>query len=125
MNNAVFTANGTKTGGTLTWTPVAGDVRAAAYNVTFTGYWARARSEGSGGDDASYLGDFNYTGDRYGVRASYLGIGAPLFMVLTFVVFFYCLGSLFDERKILFAKLFGGFGVAVTVEQIQVAQVVV
>ena len=29
----------------------------------------------------------------------YMGIGAPLFMVLTFVVFFFCLGSLFDERK--------------------------
>ena len=29
----------------------------------------------------------------------YMGSGAPLFMVLGFVVFFFCLGSLFDERK--------------------------
>jgi ABC-2 type transport system permease protein len=29
----------------------------------------------------------------------YMGTGAPLFMVLAFVVFFFCLGSLFDERK--------------------------
>jgi hypothetical protein len=35
-NNAVFTANAAKTGGTLTWTPTFADGRAAAYNVTFT-----------------------------------------------------------------------------------------
>ena len=29
----------------------------------------------------------------------YMGTAAPLFMVLGFVVFFFCLGSLFDERK--------------------------
>ena len=29
----------------------------------------------------------------------YMGTAAPLFMVLAFVVFFFCLGSLFDERK--------------------------
>ena len=29
----------------------------------------------------------------------YMGTGAPLLMVLGFVVFFFCLGSLFDERK--------------------------
>ena len=29
----------------------------------------------------------------------YMGTGAPLLMVLAFVVFFFCLGSLFDERK--------------------------
>ena len=29
----------------------------------------------------------------------YMGMSAPLFLVLAFVVFFFCLGSLFDERK--------------------------
>jgi ABC-2 type transport system permease protein len=29
----------------------------------------------------------------------YMGTSAPLFMVLAFVVFFFCLGALFDERK--------------------------
>lgn len=29
----------------------------------------------------------------------YMGTAAPLFMVLSFVVFFFCLGALFDERK--------------------------
>jgi hypothetical protein len=35
-HNAVFTPNAGKTAGTLTWTPKPADVRAAAYNVTFT-----------------------------------------------------------------------------------------
>jgi len=34
-----------------------------------------------------------------GLTHGYMGTGAPLFMVLAFVVFFFCLGSLFDERK--------------------------
>jgi len=34
-----------------------------------------------------------------GLTHGYMGTGAPLFMVLGFVVFFFCLGSLFDERK--------------------------
>src|SRR6476469_5893969 len=29
----------------------------------------------------------------------YIGTAAPLFFVMAFVVFFFCLGSLFDERK--------------------------
>ncbi len=35
-HNATFVANGTKTGGTLTWTPTSADGRVAPYNVTFT-----------------------------------------------------------------------------------------
>ncbi len=35
-NNAVFTPGAANATGTLTWTPAAADVRAAAYNVTFT-----------------------------------------------------------------------------------------
>lgn len=34
-----------------------------------------------------------------GLAAGYMGTSAPLFMVLAFVVFFFCLGALFDERK--------------------------
>lgn len=34
-----------------------------------------------------------------GLTYGYMGTGAPLFMVLGFVVFFFSLGSLFDERK--------------------------
>ena len=31
--------------------------------------------------------------------AGYMGVSAPLFLVLAFVVFFFCLGALFDERR--------------------------
>lgn len=34
-----------------------------------------------------------------GLVTGYMGTSAPLFMVLGFVVFFFCLGALFDERK--------------------------
>ena len=34
-----------------------------------------------------------------GLATGYMGMSGPLFMVLGFVVFFFCLGSLFDERK--------------------------
>jgi ABC-2 type transport system permease protein len=33
------------------------------------------------------------------ISQGYMGTSAPLFMVMAFVVFFFCLGSLFDERK--------------------------
>ncbi|CAN5282241.1 ABC transporter permease [soil metagenome] len=33
------------------------------------------------------------------ISQGYIGTAAPLFMVMGFVVFFFCLGSLFDERK--------------------------
>ena len=45
-------------------------------NLTLTGYWARASSEGTNADDTSYFTDVNYAGDRYGARASYLAVGA-------------------------------------------------
>jgi ABC-2 type transport system permease protein len=31
--------------------------------------------------------------------SGYMGLSAPLFMVMAFVVFFFCLGTLFDERR--------------------------
>jgi ABC-2 type transport system permease protein len=33
------------------------------------------------------------------ISTGYIGTSAPLFMVMAFVVFFFCLGTLFDERK--------------------------
>jgi len=33
------------------------------------------------------------------ISHGYIGLSAPLFLVMAFVVFFFCLGSLFDERK--------------------------
>ena len=35
----------------------------------------------------------------HGLTQSYLFFSSPLFMVMAFVVFFYCLANLFDERK--------------------------
>jgi ABC-2 type transport system permease protein len=33
------------------------------------------------------------------IATGYMGTAAPLFMAMAFVVFFFCLGALFDERK--------------------------
>lgn len=33
------------------------------------------------------------------IATGYVGLGSPLFVVLGFVVFFFCLGALYDERK--------------------------
>jgi ABC-2 type transport system permease protein len=33
------------------------------------------------------------------ISHGYIGLSAPLFMVMAFTVFFFCLGNLFDERK--------------------------
>ncbi len=43
-HNAVFTSNASHTAGTLTWTPVASEVRTAPYNVTFTATNAKSAS---------------------------------------------------------------------------------
>ena len=44
-------------------------------NVNVTGYYARTRTPGLDGDDASYQGAFNYTGDRYGFQLDHLLVG--------------------------------------------------
>ena len=44
-------------------------------NVNFNGYYARTRTPGLDGDDASYQGAFNYTGDLYGVKLDHLRVG--------------------------------------------------
>jgi hypothetical protein len=45
-------------------------------NVNINGFWARTREAGSSGDDSSYFGGFEYTGDRYGLEAEHLMVGA-------------------------------------------------
>jgi hypothetical protein len=45
-------------------------------NLAINTYWARTETTGRRGDDTSYRGQLNYTGDRYGVQAEQLGIGA-------------------------------------------------
>jgi len=51
------------------------DSRLAFFDdVTLLGYVARTRTPGSHGRDASYLGQFDYAGDRYGVDLAHLVI---------------------------------------------------
>ena len=44
-------------------------------NVTFNGYYARTRTAGRTGDDASYQAAFTYSGDLYGVQIDHLLVG--------------------------------------------------
>ena len=44
-------------------------------NVNFSGYYARTRTPGLVGDDASYQAAFSYDGDLYGVRVDHLLVG--------------------------------------------------
>jgi hypothetical protein len=45
-------------------------------NLTINGYWARTETDGLDGDDMSYRGQLDYTGDRYGVQVERLDVGA-------------------------------------------------
>ena len=44
-------------------------------NVTFNGYYARTRTPGLAGDDASYQAAFTYDGDLYAVQVDHLLVG--------------------------------------------------
>jgi hypothetical protein len=44
-------------------------------NVTINSYYARTRTPGRRGDDASYLAQFAYEADRYGLNAEHLSVG--------------------------------------------------
>ena len=44
-------------------------------NVILGGYYARTSTPGLSGDTDSYLGRFEYGGDRYGARADYMKVG--------------------------------------------------
>jgi hypothetical protein len=45
-------------------------------NLTFNTYWMRTSTGGLSGDDVSYRGQVEYNGDRYGVQAERLAVGA-------------------------------------------------
>jgi hypothetical protein len=44
-------------------------------NVTINSYYARTRTPGRRGDDSSYLAQFAYEADRYGLNAEHLSVG--------------------------------------------------
>ena len=44
--------------------------------MNFTGFYARSRTPGREGDDASYQGAFSYTGDLYAVEVDHLRVGS-------------------------------------------------
>jgi hypothetical protein len=44
-------------------------------NVTFNSYYAKNRTPGRSGDDSSYLGQFGYNADRYGLNLEHLSVG--------------------------------------------------
>jgi hypothetical protein len=48
----------------------------ASRSVNLNGYVARTRTPGIQGDDASYLGHFDYNTDRYGAQLEHLYVGA-------------------------------------------------
>ena len=54
-------------------------------NVTANGYYARSQSVNRSGDEDSYQGRFDYSGDRYGLRFDYLDVGANYYPEIGFV----------------------------------------
>lgn len=61
------------------------DTTLAFYNnIVFDAYWAKTPNE-TNGDDDSYRGRFEYAGDRYGVLAERLDIGATFIPEVGFV----------------------------------------
>ena len=54
-------------------------------NVTANGYYARSQSVNRSGDEDSFQGRFDYSGDRYGLRVDYLDVGANYYPEIGFV----------------------------------------
>ena len=54
-------------------------------NVTLNGYYARTRTPGAGGDDASFQAAFTYDGDLYGVQVDHLLVGGDFNPEIGFV----------------------------------------
>jgi hypothetical protein len=54
-------------------------------NVNINAYWARSDGQGQAGDDQSYRAQLDYTGDRYGVQAEHLLVGARFDPAVGFV----------------------------------------
>jgi hypothetical protein len=44
-------------------------------NVTFNSYYARSRTPGRRGDESSYMAQFAYAADRYGMNVEHLSVG--------------------------------------------------
>jgi hypothetical protein len=44
-------------------------------NLAINTYWARTRTDGVSGDDASYRAQLDYAGDRYGVQIEHMAVG--------------------------------------------------
>ena len=44
-------------------------------NVTVNSYYARSRTPGRRGDESSYMGQFAYAADRYGMNVEHLSVG--------------------------------------------------
>jgi hypothetical protein len=44
-------------------------------NITINSYYSRSRTPGRTGDDSSYLGQFQYAGDKYGMNVEHLLVG--------------------------------------------------
>jgi hypothetical protein len=65
-----------RTGGRDSNQVVGVDAALAFYeNVTINSYYARSQTPGRRGDEASYLGRFQYAGDKYGVNVEHLSVG--------------------------------------------------
>jgi hypothetical protein len=54
-------------------------------NVTANAYYARSESPNRSGDEGSFQGKVDYSGDRYGARLDYLDVGANYYPEIGFV----------------------------------------
>ncbi|MGE0394523.1 MAG: DUF5916 domain-containing protein, partial [Vicinamibacterales bacterium] len=73
----------TRAGGSLL---VAADSTLSLFqNVNINAYWARSNGAGTAGDGTSYRAQLDYTGDRYGVQAEHLLVGARFDPAVGFV----------------------------------------
>ena len=73
---AIFTGRSVSTVGPGTNEVYGLDAAFSFYdNVNFNGYYARTRTTGLEGDDASYQAAFNYDGDLYAVQVDHLRVG--------------------------------------------------
>ncbi len=54
-------------------------------NVTANAYYARSESQNRDGDEGSYQGKVDYSGDRWGARLDYLDVGANYYPEIGFV----------------------------------------
>ena len=73
----IFTGRSVSTDGSGSNEVYGADASFSFYdNVNFAGYYARSRTPGREGDDASYQGAFSYTGDLYALEVDHLRVGS-------------------------------------------------